>query len=212
MSALLAPLPEEQKRAIKYWTYDDYLALPEDGKRYEIIEGGLYVNNAPSFQHQYVVSRLDRTLGGYIEEQQLGFVVVAPFEVQLPRGIGHPVQPDVLFISKAQAPQLGKQFFTGAPELVIEVISPSSIRTDRMIKFSAYERAGVKEYWLVEPRLRSIEVFVLTILEIEDEENPGTMKTEQQYVLHGQFCGDEKLSSALLEGFSVVVGSLFAAE
>lgn len=177
------------------WTYEDYLRLPDDGKRYEIIEGVLYVSSAPTYDHQFTVSKLDRLLGGYVDQHQLGVVLVAPFEVHLPK-IAQPVQPDVLFIAKERQPRPGDKYFTGAPDLVIEVISPSSVRTDRHIKLSAYERAGVREYWVVDPRSSFIEVYTL-------------LSETQEFSLHGQFGPGEMLESVVLPELVLAVDSLF---
>jgi Uma2 family endonuclease len=178
------------------WTYEDYLRLPNDGKRYEIIDGVLYMSSAPNYDHQYAVSKLDRFLGGYVDQRQLGVVLVAPFEVHLPK-IAQPVQPDVLFIAKERQPRSGDKIFSGAPDLVIEVISPSSVRTDRHIKLSAYERAGVTEYWIVDPRSHFVEIYRL------EAEN-------QEYCLHGQFGPGETLQSLVLPELALMVDSLFS--
>src|SRR4051812_22762087 len=79
------------------WTYDDYARLPDDGNRYEVIRGNLYVTPAPNFDHQYVISQLSRFLGNFGAETGLGFVLGAPFDVLLPDGIATPVQPDLVF-------------------------------------------------------------------------------------------------------------------
>jgi len=180
--------PEQEE-----WTYEDYLRLPDDGKRYEIIEGVLYVTNAPSYAHQFVVSELHLQIGNFVKVNQLGVVITAPFEVHLP-GIARPVQPDVLFISAERMPDSGAGFFEGPPDLIVEVLSPSSIRTDRFVKFDAYERAGVREYWIADPGTRSVEVFIL----------PG-----REYALLGQFRANETLKSDLLPGLEISVKSLF---
>ncbi len=124
------------------WTYADYLHLPDDGRRYEIIEGVLYMANAPSYNHQFTVAALVRYLGNFVLEQNLGIVIGAPFEVHLP-GIAKPMQPDVLFIAAERQPHAGTQIFEGAPDLIVEVLSPSSLRLDQYNKFGAYERAGI---------------------------------------------------------------------
>jgi len=190
------PVPiQTQWPRLGQWTYEDYLRLPEDGKRYEIIEGVLYVSNAPNYDHQFTVSKLDRLLGGYIDQHQLGVVLIAPFEVHLSE-IARPVQPEVFFITRERQPRPGDKLFNGAPELIVEVISPSSTRTDRYIKFSAYERAGVREYWLADPRSRFIEVYTL-------------LKETQEYSLHGQFGPGEQLRSVVLPELVLDVDSLF---
>jgi Uma2 family endonuclease len=177
------------------WTYEDYLRLPDDGRRYEIIEGVLYVTNAPDFDHQFAVHQIAVALELWIRGRNGGIVLTAPFEVHLPN-IAQPVQPDVLFISAARRPPSGSKLFEGAPDLIVEVLSPSTIRVDRTVKFNAYERAGVREYWLVDPKMQAIEVYVLT---------------KGEFALLGQFGPNEVVQSAILEGFAAAVNTLFAA-
>jgi len=176
------------------WTYEDYKKLPDDGRRYEIIEGVLYVTAAPNFDHQYTVTRLLVHLDDLVTRRDLGIVLVAPFEVHLP-DVARPVQPDVLFVDAGRAPRPGAADFTGAPDLIVEVLSPSTVRTDRLVKFGAYERAGVREYWLVDPRTRSVEVYALS----ED----GT------YDMAGQYTPGETVTSTVLSDLALPVDDLF---
>lgn len=176
-----------------YWRYEDYRRLPDDGNRYEIIAGVLYVANAPSLEHQYTVSEIHFQLKLFVHEKQLGQILTAPVEVHLSER-SRPVQPDVLFIRAEHQPPLGATFFDGAPALVVEVVSPSSIRLDRTIKFDAYEQAGVAEYWIVDPKTRSVEVYTLA---------------RGEYALHGQYAGDEVITSAVLEGVAIKTSLLF---
>ncbi|HRW06149.1 MAG TPA: Uma2 family endonuclease [Caldilineaceae bacterium] len=178
------------------WTYQDYLNLPDDGRRYEIIEGVLYVANAPDFDHQFTVSEIQRQLANFVLERQLGQVIPAPFEVHL-SPTSRPVQPDVLFIRHDRRLARGAKFFAGAPDLVVEVISPSSIRTDRNIKFAVYEQAGVAEYWIVEPKYGFVEVYTLSASE---------------YALVGQFDHDDVVQSKLLPGLRIIAHTLFTKE
>jgi len=188
------PAREQGWPAQGEWTYEDYLRLPDDGRRYEIIEGVLYVTAAPSFDHQYAVTRLVVHMDHYLTEHRMGVVLAAPFEVHLP-GIARPVQPDVLFIAAERAPQAGAGDFTGAPDLLVEILSPSTVRTDRVVKFSAYERAGVREYWLVDPYAHSVEVYVLSA--------GGTLE------IAGQYTYGEKIASTVLSGLTIPVDDLF---
>lgn len=176
------------------WTYEDYKRLPDDGLRYEIMGGVLYMTPAPGFDHQYIVTRLLVLLEKFVSEHQLGLVLVAPFEVRLP-DIAQVVQPDLLFIAAGREPSPGDPFFTGAPDLVVEVLSPSTTRTDRVVKFSAYERAGVREYWLVNPQSRIVEVYALS--------------EDSIYDLHGEFIAGSAVTSPLLSGLTFPVGDLF---
>ncbi len=193
-----APLPVAQNGwpLRGQWRYDDYLRLPDDGKRYEIIEGVLYVANAPSIEHQYSVSEVLFNLKLFVREHRLGQVLTAPIEVHLAEDT-KPVQPDILFIKTEQMPPLGTQVFEGAPDLIVEVISPSSIRLDRHIKFDVYERYGVAEYWMVDPKARSVEVYTLA---------------RGEYALFGQYTGDEIVMSKLLDGLQIKASGLFQAK
>ncbi len=177
------------------WRYADYLRLPDDGKRYEIIEGVLYVANAPSIEHQFTVLKIAFHFELYNVERNLGLVLTAPCEVHL-SPITKPVQPDVLFIRAERQPPLGTQFFEGAPDLIVEVISPSSIRLDRHIKFDAYEKTGVPEYWLADPKARLVEVYTLS---------------NNEYALLGQYTGDEIIESKMLAGLQIKTSTLFQA-
>jgi Uma2 family endonuclease len=178
------------------WTYDDYLQLPDDGNRYEIIDGVLYMANAPAYDHQYAVGQIFGEIRNFVKGKNLGVVLTAPFEVHLSEKT-RPVQPDVLFIANDRKPDVSAQVFKGSPDIVVEVISPSSLRLDQHIKFGAYEQAKVREYWLVDPKTRSVEVYSLP-------------KDGPEYVLLGQFSNNEKMKSAVLDGLEIDVSSLFA--
>jgi Uma2 family endonuclease len=187
VSTQVQPAPGE-------WTYEDYLALPDDGNRYEIIEGVLYMTNAPGLEHQFTVVQLVKKLSIFVDENKLGLVLTAPFEVHLSKK-SRPVQPDVLFIKTESLPPPATKFFEGAPDLIVEVLFSTSVRTDQHIKFSAYEQAGVSEYWIANPKTRSIKVFTLS---------------GGEYALVGQFVGDELIESKLLPGLSIVANTLFS--
>lgn len=175
------------------WKYEDYLHLPDDGRRYEIIEGVLYMANAPSTEHQYAAFKIAFQLELFIQQQGLGTIFTAPYEVHLSEN-SKPVQPDILFVRSERMGYLGKQAFEGAPDLIVEVISPSSIRLDRTVKFDAYERYGVMEYWLVDPKARLIEVYTWA---------------RGEYALFGQYTGDDIVMSKLLDGLQIKASLLF---
>ncbi len=177
----------------RVWSYQDYLDLPDNGCRYEIIKGELYMSNAPSYDHQFAVTKLVSKMDHFVTENNLGVVLTAPFEIHLAEDT-RPVQPDVFFIKAERQPTTGAKFFEGAPDLVVEVISPSSVKTDRHIKFSAYEEARVAEYWLIDPKAQSVEVYTLSAGE---------------YALLGQFVNDEVIQSNVLAGLAIVARSLF---
>src|SRR4051812_27870361 len=109
-------------------TYDDYLRLPDDGQRYEIIEGELYVSPAPSIKHQWTATQLTIVVGSHVGANDLGHVYAAPCDVFFSRA--SIVQPDLLYISRDRLGILTEPNVQGAPDLVVEVISPSSTKTD----------------------------------------------------------------------------------
>lgn len=176
------------------WTYEDFLRLPDDGVRYEIIDGVLYMTNAPDPEHQRAVMQIAYAFETAARTAKLGDVYTAPIEVHLP-GIAQPVQPDILFISQARRDIVKAKFIEGAPDLIVEVTSPSTARADRKVKLDAYERAGVREYWIVNPRTRFIEVYVLA---------------RGEYALQGEFGPGERVASTALPGLELVTDSVFA--
>lgn len=142
------------------WTYEDYRRLPDDGWRYEVIEGRLHMSPAPRPKHQRAVGRLHVAISRFLEQRELGEVYLAPIDVLLP-GLASPVQPDLSFLRQDRLSAVTDQAIEGAPDLVVEVLSPSNWFTDRRDKFEVYARAGVGEYWIVDPDQRTIEVFAL---------------------------------------------------
>jgi len=177
------------------WTYDDYLRLPDDEQRYEIIHGVLYMTNAPTYDHQFAVSELHLQIGALVKQKKLGIVLTAPFEIHLSKTI-KPVQPDVFFIAADKQPKAGDKYFEGVPDLMIEVISPSSIRTDRYIKFAAYEQVGVREYWLVDPKTRFVEIHRWSL-------------DTHEYILQNYVGTGEKIQSSVLPDLVIAVDSIF---
>ena len=141
-------------------TFADYVALPNDGKRYEIHDGELSVTPAPGRMHQRVVLRLAMALDAHVTAHTLGEVNIAPFDVVLSDPTT--VQPDILFVAGDRAAAFSDRGFEGAPTLVVEVLSPSTARIDRNIKLQLYARHAVPYYWIVDPGARTIDVHCLT--------------------------------------------------
>ena len=137
-------------------TYDDYVLIPEDGNRHEIIDGEHYVSPAPTLKHQDVSLQLTLALGNFIQAHRLGKLYVAPADVVL--SFYDIVQPDLVFISKERLHILTRKNIQGGPDLAIEILSDSTRRVDEGIKHSTYERFGVKEYWLVDPDQETVAV------------------------------------------------------
>ena len=136
--------------------YADYVTLPNDGKRYEILDGELSVTPAPGRMHQRAVLSLASALDGYVRAHALGEVNIAPFDVVL----SDPtiVQPDILFVAADRSAAFSARGFEGAPTLVVEVLSPGTAHIDRNRKRQLYARHGVPYYWIVDPEARTIDV------------------------------------------------------
>jgi Uma2 family endonuclease len=136
-------------------TYEDYCLLPDD-HRYEVIDGELYVTPAPTTFHQAVKGRLKHLLDDLVEAAGLGIVLDAPTDVLLSK---HDIlQPDILVVLSENQRVLTEKYIDGAPDLVVEVLSPSTRRRDRVLKAKRYAEFGVRELWLVDPDARTIEV------------------------------------------------------
>ncbi len=141
------------------FTYQDYLNLPED-RRYELIDGDLLMTPSPSERHQRLLLELALLLTAFVKKHGLGMVYVAPFDVVL--SDTNVVQPDLLFVSNERASRIGERAVAGAPDLVVEVLSPGTADRDRTVKAKLYARAGVRELWLLDPDAKTLEVLVPT--------------------------------------------------
>jgi Uma2 family endonuclease len=139
------------------FTYDDFVNFPDDGKRHEIIDGEHYVTPSPNTKHQIVVVSLLTSIGAYLGQRPIGHVFTAPFDVVL--SDLDVVEPDLLYISRDRLEILTKAHVRGAPDLVVEILSPGTRRTDEITKRKLYERVGVQEYWVVDPELDTIKVY-----------------------------------------------------
>ena len=179
----------------KFWTYEDYLKL-EDDKRYEIVEGGLLMAPAPIPYHQVVSRNLEFMMWDYVKKKRLGVVLYAPIDVVLdPHNV---FQPDIVFISEKRKEIIGDKAINGAPDLVVEIVSPSTLGRDTVLKRSIYEKSGVRELWLVYPDMKCIEVL--------------TLGDEGRYTLHDEACLETespKVSSKIIKGFRADLKEVF---
>ena len=173
-------------------TYQDYCATPDD-ERYELLDGDLMMVPAPNMKHQKVLLTLARKLGDFTEEHRLGTVYVAPCDVVL--SDTDVVQPDVLFISRAREHTVTDDNVRGAPDLVIEILSPSTADRDLGYKYELYGRHGVLEYWIVDPMAETIAVHRQGNGRLEAAETLGRGDT---------------LRTALLEGLKLRLDDVFA--
>jgi len=142
-------------------TYEEYLKTPEIKARYDIVDGVMTMAPAPTVTHQRILRQLMRILDQFVSQQQLGEVLFAPADVIIQREPLRTRQPDLLFVSNERASILGDQV-EGAPDLVVEILSPSNTRSDLEAKLSDYATLGVSECWLVSPEARSVEILGLT--------------------------------------------------
>ncbi len=138
-------------------TYEDYLRIPEDRKRHEIIDGVHYVSGTPYLRHQRLLMRLMYHVGVFVEGHRLGEILPAPTDVVLSRY--DIVQPDLLFVSNERSSILTEENIQGAPDLLIEILGERNRRLDVVIKRRAYERFGVREYWIFDPRWKTAQIW-----------------------------------------------------
>lgn len=142
------------------FTYEDYLLFPDDGKRHELIDGEHYVTPSPITKHQKILGNIFIPLGTHIQKNKIGQLFAAPMDVVL--SDIDVVQPDLLFITNNRASIITEKNIQGAPDLVVEILSESSRKTDEMIKRKLYERYRISEYWIVDPELESVKIYRLS--------------------------------------------------
>jgi Uma2 family endonuclease len=181
------------------WTESDYFQLPHTQRLVELSEGELIIMPPPSDTHQRLVANVYRLLYTFVQERKLGVVRFAPLAVRL--WPGKIREPDVLFMQNEHRGRIGEYVY-GPPDLVVEVISPSSRLTDRVTKLAEYAQAGVAEYWLLDPQEGTLEIFVLP----EGE----SQLAEPLYRLWQKGAGAEVVRSRLLVGLETTAVSLFA--
>lgn len=178
------------KRKVRL-SYTDYANL-EDENRYELIEGELFMVPSPGFYHQTVLGNLFKLLIRFIEKTKAGIVVCAPLDVVLsPNDV---VQPDILFISKERMNIVTEKNIQGAPDLVVEILLPSTLERDKIVKKYLYEKHGVKEYWIVEPVGKLNEILTLK---------------DEGYEFFGSFFLDDTLQSPLLKKLRIPLKEVF---
>jgi Uma2 family endonuclease len=173
-------------------TFEQFRQLPNDGKRYELIHGEVHLTPAPNTRHQSVVHNLDISLGPYVQKNKLGEVWEAPLDVRL--GADTALQPDLIFISNARAGIILENWIAGAPDLVVEVLSPSTAAHDRATKLPIYAEAGVPEVWLIDSQAITVEVLKLQ---------------GKKYLVETTLAGEQVLTSDLFPGWQLPLHDLF---
>lgn len=157
---------------VRRWTYDEFARLPNDGNRYEIIGGELYVSPAPNPIHARVAARITRVLDTFAEETGLGGVFTGQIDILF--GEGDYFEPDILFVCQDRIDIVTNRGVEGAPDLVVEVLSPTTALRDRHLKRDRYALFGVAEYWIVDPVAKQIEIYRRD----EGWERPAVIATE----------------------------------
>lgn len=169
-------------------SYEEYLSSAAETRIVEWVDGEIIEYMPPNAVHQKITWFLFNLISAFVETLEMGIVGAGPFEVKLWAG-GPSREPDVFFLSGQAAQEIDEQRYVGPPDLVVEVVSPSSVREDRVRKFTEYEQAGVREYWLVDPRPnhRTVECF-----RRDDTGIFQPVEADQQGRLYSAVLADEK--------------------
>ncbi len=184
-------IPAELAAGRKRFTYDDYRRLPE-GAPYQLIGGELVMTPSPTPYHQLICSKLQLHLAGFVFARHLGIVLTAPVDVYLEETETY--QPDLLYISNKRLSIVEETRINGAPDLVVEILSPGTGYYDLRSKFKVHENSGVREYWIVDPKIKSVQVFYLC---------------EGKFALDHEVEGQGAVKSRVIEGLEVRVESIF---
>ena len=179
------------KPRIKF-TVADYMTTPED-KRFQLLDGELILVAAPTLKHQKISIELSVTLHLFVCEHGLGIVRYAPVDVVLSNN--DVAQPDILFVSNERADIITEANIQGAPDLVIEVLSPSTREYDRGYKLTLYSRHGVRECWLVDPDVETVEILT---------------EADEGFVTDSIYQRNQILVSPLLPGLSIDLNRVFS--
>lgn len=177
------------------WSEFREMDFPDAGEAYyELLNGEIVERSSPSIEHQDILMRLAFEMELFNRTNNLGIILPAPLDVVLDDE--NVPQPDLIFIKKERnfLYENRKSALTGTPDLVVEIIWPSSVRRDRFVKRDIYERFGVPEYWLVDPQNRSIEIYRLV---------------ENQFKIHEVASENEEIHSISLENFTLDLARIF---
>ena len=156
--------PQAIQSLPKAFRYSDYLKLPDDDNLYEILKGELVVRTSPNRVHQRCSIRLSVILSLHVTQHELGEVYTAPFDVILDPENSDPeilVKPDLLFVSKDRLQIITSENVQGSPDLIVEILSPSTANTDRDQKFKIYQEAKVSHYWIIDSAAQTLEEYIL---------------------------------------------------
>lgn len=173
-------------------TYEDLSLFPDDGKRHELIDGEHIMSPSPKTKHQRASINLAALFHAFVRKVSLGQVFTAPLDVIF--SDFDVTEPDLVFVSHERETTITEDNIRGAPDLVVEILSPTTAERDRKIKFRLYEKYGVREYWLVSPEAENIQIFVLR---------------GGKHEMLGNFSGSHEVRSEVLKGFTCKASQVF---
>jgi len=188
MAIAIVNIPER----LEVFTYEDYLQLPDNGKRYEIINGELYMVPAPTLGHQDTIGEFHFTIKSFLKINPIGKIYLAPTDIIFSEI--DVLQPDLIFVSKEKFDILTGANIQGAPDLVIEVLSPGTEKRDRTIKLKAYSKFGVLEYWMANDVTETVEVW---------------RRNGKKLVFHALLDRTQTLTTPLLPGLEIALEKIF---
>jgi Uma2 family endonuclease len=176
-------------------TYEDLLLFPDDGRRHEIIDGEHFVSPSPKTRHQAIARTLITRFATFLQESSLGRVYPAPLDVVLSET--DVVEPDLVYVSEQRRAIITEDNIRGAPDLLVEIVSDSSRRTDEIVKRKLYERFGIGEYWIIDPLLEAVKVY---------------RRVEGSFVRVAELSAEagDALTTPLLPGLRIDLPDLFA--
>lgn len=184
---MITPVTKKQK-----YTYDDYLKTPDD-KRYELIEGELIMVPSPVIYHQWISKNIEYELEKFVRGKKAGKIFDAPCDVHLDNE--NVLQPDILFISKERLSIIGEKNVQGAPDLVVEILSEATAYNDLIKKKKLYAKFGVREYWIIDPGEKSVEIY--------------SLKGKEFNIFH-RFSMNDNLESPFLKDLAIELSSIFS--
>lgn len=167
--------------------------MPDDGKRYELIGGEVFMSPSPSEKHQRALAELYLSMASHVKEKKLGRVYFTPFDVVFSEKTA--LRPDLIFVSSARVGIIGPEYIIGAPDLVVEILSPNRPSYDRVTKLEQYALYGVPEYWIIDPGEEKAETYRLV---------------GKSYELMGALADVDALRTPLLPGWELPVCNLFS--
>jgi len=173
-------------------TFEQFRQLPDDGKLYELVHGEVHLTPSPTTKHQIILARLYASLDVYLLKNPLGRLLFAPLDVRLSADTA--LQPDLIFVATAHAAIIQEDYIRGTPDLVVEILSPSTTAHDRATKLPLYAEAGVGEMWIIDPQAKTVEILKLQ---------------GNKYLVEAALAGSRALTSTCFPGWELPLADLF---